>query len=419
MDIQIEQKKGIKRAFTKKALPYWIGALVLVFILWLIFRPNNKVLNTSADTITVEEVKQGEFNDYVRVSGQVEPITTVQLSPLESGIVQSLPVEEGTMVHKGQTIVILSNNTLNLEILNAESQLAEKQDMLRNTQISMEQQKLSLKQEKLQLDLDVQRKKRAYEQNTQLHDKNLLATETWQQSQEDYELAVQKRRLVLERQIQDSLYRLVQTTQMQESLDNMKLNMRLIRERVSNLDVKSPIDGELGQLDIVLGQSVAMGQKLGQLNDLSDYKIVAQIDEHYIDRVHGGLEASFERQNSTFDTKIRKVYPEVHSGQFKADFVFSGTRPENIRTGQTYYLNLQLGEPTQALIIPRGSFYQSTGGAWIYVVDKDGKKATKRTIRIGRQNPQYYEILEGLQPGEKVIVSSYDNYGDNDVLVLK
>jgi hypothetical protein len=363
MDIQIEQKKGIKRAFTKKALPYWIGALVLVFILWLIFRPNNKVLNTSADTITVEEVKQGEFNDYVRVSGQVEPITTVQLSPLESGIVQSLPVEEGTMVHKGQTIVILSNNTLNLEILNAESQLAEKQDMLRNTQISMEQQKLSLKQEKLQLDLDVQRKKRAYEQNTQMHDKNLLATETWQQSQEDYELAVQKRRLVLERQIQDSLYRLVQTTQMQESLDNMKLNMRLIRERVSNLDVKSPIDGELGQLDIVLGQSVAMGQKLGQLNDLSDYKIVAQIDEHYIDRVHGGLEASFERQNSTFDTKIRKVYPEVHSGQFKADFVFSGTRPENIRTGQTYYLNLQLGEPTQALIIPRGSFYQSTGGA--------------------------------------------------------
>ncbi|MFB0974081.1 MAG: efflux RND transporter periplasmic adaptor subunit, partial [Bacteroidales bacterium] len=208
-------------------------------------------------------------------------------------------------------------------------------------------------------------------------------------------------------------------SQMQESLDNMKLNMRLIRERVSNLDVKSPIDGELGQLDIVLGQSVAMGQKLGQLNDLSDYKIVAQIDEHYIDRVHGGLEASFERQNSTFDTKIRKVYPEVHSGQFKADFVFSGTRPENIRTGQTYYLNLQLGEPTQALIIPRGSFYQSTGGAWIYVVDKDGKKATKRTIRIGRQNPQYYEILEGLQPGEKVIVSSYDNYGDNDVLVLK
>jgi HlyD family secretion protein len=183
--------------------------------------------------------------------------------------------------------------------------------------------------------------------------------------------------------------------------------------------VKSPIDGELGQLDVVLGQSVGMGQKVGQLNDLSDYKIVAEIDEHYIDRVHKGLEASFERQSSTFDTKIRKVYPEVHNGQFKADLVFSGQRPENIRTGQTYYMNLELGEPTEALVIPRGSFFQNTGGAWIYVVSKDGSKAVKRNIRIGRQNPQYYEVLEGLDSGEKVIVSSYDNFGDNDELILK
>ncbi|MCI2081734.1 MAG: efflux RND transporter periplasmic adaptor subunit [Bacteroidales bacterium] len=419
MDIKIEKKRGISRIFTKKALPYWAGVIFLVFIVWLIVRPNRKVLVTDADTVTIADVMKGEFNDYVRITGQVEPITTVQISPLESGIVESIPVEEGAMVHKGETILVLNNNTLNLEILNAESQLAEKQDMLRNTQISMEQEKLTLRQEKLELDLDVQRKKRVFEQNTVLHDKTLLATETWLQSKEDYELAVRKRKLILDRQIQDSLYRQVQASQMQESLDNMRLNMKLIRERVSNLNVKSPIDGELGQLDVVLGQSVGMGQKVGQLNDLSDYKIVAEIDEHYIDRVHKGLEASFERQSSTFDTKIRKVYPEVHNGQFKADLVFSGQRPENIRTGQTYYMNLELGEPTEALVIPRGSFFQNTGGAWIYVVSKDGSKAVKRNIRIGRQNPQYYEVLEGLDSGEKVIVSSYDNFGDNDELILK
>jgi HlyD family secretion protein len=222
----------------------------------------------------------------------------------------------------------------------------------------------------------------------------------------------------VERQKQDSLYRNVQVQQMQESLDNMKRNMLLIRERVANLHIKSPIDGELGLLDVVLGQSVSMGQKIGQINNLSDYKIEAQIDEHYIDRVRQGLDASFERQDKSFSAMLRKVFPEVRNGQFKADFVFTGERPDNIRTGQTYYLNLQLGQPEEAIIIPRGSFYQTTGGSWIYVVDKDGGKAYKRTIKIGRQNPQYYEVLEGLEAGEKVLISSYETYGKNEVLIL-
>ena len=418
MDIRIEKKKGLRALFTKRGIPYLAGAVLLVFIVWLLVRGNSSTLRIDARTISVGEVTRGEFNDYIRVTGQVQPITTVQLSPLEAGVVERLVVEEGASVHKGDVLVELSNTSLTLEILNSEAELAEKQNILRNTLISMEQQKLDLRLDKVQLDLDVERKHRTWQQNEELYRNNLIAREDWLQSKEDYELAAKKRELNIERQVQDSLYRTVQIEQMEDNLANMKRNMQLIRERIGNLQVKSPIDGEVGLLDVVLGQSVTSGQKIGQVNDLSDYKVEAQIDESYIDRVRAGLDATFERQDTAFTMRLRKVYPEVRNGQFRADFTFVGAHPRNIRSGQTYYLHLELGQPTDAVIIPRGSFYQSTGGAWIYVLAPEGDRAYKRQIRIGRQNPQYYEVLEGLEPGERVIVSGYENYGANDVLIL-
>lgn len=417
MDIQIEKKTGWKRLTTKKAIPYYAGAVLLVFVVWLAFRDYSSTLKVDVTGLNITTVKSGEFNDYVRVTGQVQPIKTVQLSPLEAGIVEKIVIEEGTSVRQGDVIVELSNHNLSLQILDAEAQLAEKQNFLRNTVISMEQEKLSLKQERLQLNIDVARKERLYRQNEALYNKKLLSKEEWLQAKEDYELARDKRDLIIERQKQDSIYRTVQIEQLDNDLANMRRNMSLIRERVANLKIKSPITGELGQLDIVLGQSLTMGEKIGQINDLQDYKIEAQIDEHYIDRVKSGLDATFERQGVSYNTMVRKVYPEVRNGQFKADFVFSGNRPDNIRTGQTYYLNLQLGQPVQAIIVPRGAFYQSTGGNWIYVVKEGENKAVKRNVKIGRQNPQYYEVLEGLEPGEKVIISSYDTFGDNEVLI--
>lgn len=418
MDIRIEKKKGLRALFTKRGIPYLAGAVLLVFIVWLLVRGNSSTLRVDARTISVGTVARGEFNDYIRVTGQVQPITTVQLSPLEAGVVERLVVEEGASVHKGDVLVELSNTSLTLEILNSEAELAEKQNILRNTLISMEQQKLDLRLDKVQLDLDVERKHRTWQQNEELYRNNLIAREDWLQSKEDYELAAKKRELNIERQVQDSLYRTVQIEQMEDNLENMKRNMQLIRERIGNLQVKSPIDGEVGLLDVVLGQSVSSGQKIGQVNDLSDYKVEAQIDESYIDRVRAGLDATFERQDTAFTMRLRKVYPEVRNGQFRADFTFVGAHPRNIRSGQTYYLHLELGQPTDAVIIPRGSFYQSTGGAWIYVLAPEGDRAYKRQIRIGRQNPQYYEVLEGLEPGERVIVSGYENYGANDVLIL-
>ena len=419
MDREIEPKKGMRAVFSKKALPWWVGGVVAAFVIYLIARPDVKTLRVNAETITVNTVKFGEFNDYIRVSGQVQPMTTIQLSPQEGGLVEKIVMEEGSHVNQGDVIVVLSNENLDLQILNSEAELAEKENILRNTLISMEQQKLSLQQERLQLNVDVRRAKRNYDSKKALYNDQLIAKEDFLQAEEDYQLALDKLELVKNRARQDSLYRSVEIEQMNESLANMRVNMQMIRKRKDNLSIKAPIDGELGLLDVVLGQSVGAGTKIGQINNLESYKIEAQIDEHYIDRVTAGLSATFERQGETFDALLRKVYPEVRDGKFKADFKFNGEQPENIRSGQTYYLNLQLGQPTEGIIIPRGSFYQKTGGKWIYVVSDDGTKATKREIRIGRQNPQYYEVLEGLSEGEKVIVSGYDNFGENDVLMMK
>ena len=418
MDKPIEKKKGLALAFTSKALPYWFGGFMAIFIIWLIFRDDSSTLRVNADTLTISEVSAGEFNDYIRVSGQVHPMTTIQLSPRESGIVEEIVIEEGTQVKAGDVIIRLSNDDLDMEILNSEANLAEKENALRNTMIQMEQEKMQLSLNILELETEVKRKGRTLESQKRLFDDGLIGKEEYLRSEEDYVLFCKKLEVTLARAEQDSIYRTVQIQQMEESLKNMKLNMERIRRRKDNLAVKAPIDGELGLLEVVLGQSIGSGSKIGQINALDSYKIEALIDEHYIDRVSAGLTATFERQNETYDAVIRKVYPEVRSGKFQADFKFSGEQPANIRTGQTYYLNLQLGQPESAVLIPRGTFYQKTGGKWIYVVSPDGGKAVKREIRIGRQNPQYYEVLEGLEPGEKIITSGYDNFGDNEVLVF-
>ena len=419
MDRIIEKKKGWRLAFTRRALPWWGGALLAVFVVWLAARPAAKTLRVDGSTLTVAAAQRGEFNDYIRVSGRVQPMTTIQLSPQEGGIVQSILIEEGSAVRAGDAILVLANDNLDLQILNSEAELAEKENILRNTMIQMEQQKLSVRQEQMQLEIEVRRNSRAYEQQKALYDERLISREEYLQAEEDYSLAQSRHALIRERAEQDSLYRTVEIEQMRESLGNMRRNMEMIRRRKDNLVVKAPIDGELGLLDVVLGQSIGAGTKIGQINSVGTYRIEAQIDEHYIDRVVAGLSATFERQNDIYSASIRKVYPEVRDGKFQADFRFDGGLPANIRSGQTYYLNLQLGQSEEAVIIPRGTFYQRTGGRWIYVVTADGGRAVKREIRIGRQNPQFYEVLEGLEPGERVITSSYDTFGESDVLLLQ
>ncbi len=416
MDIKLEKKKGIQ----KKHIPYIIGGAALVVILGsIIFGNHASTLKVDARGLNIGEVKEEQFNDFVRVDGQVQPITVVQLSPEEGGIVQEKVVEEGAQVKKGDVIIRLSNSNLDLQILNAEAELAEKQNFLRNTQVTMEQDKLANETERAQYTMEVRRAQRAFNQQEQLYKEDLIAKEDYLKAKEDYELAAKKYELVVKKLSQDSISRRIQMEELEMSLSNMRRNIQLIHERKENLNVRSQINGELGLLDVVLGQNISPGQKVGQVNDLSDYKIEAMIDEHYIDRVKQGLSATFDRQNSKFDLSVRKVFPEVRDGKFRTEFIFTGERPKNIRTGQTYYINLELGQPTESLIIPKGTFFQNTGGNWIFVLDQDGKKAYRRQIKIGRQNPQYYEVLEGLEPGEKVIVSSYEAYKNNEILILQ
>lgn len=392
---------------------------MLAVLAWLALSNYSSTLKVERRGLSISEVKQAKFDDYVNVDGRVVPIQVVQISPEEGGVVLEKVVDEGAHVHKGDIIVKLSNSNLDLEILNAESELAEKQNMLRNTQISMEQDRLNNRNEALQLEMDVETKLRAYRHQGALQKEQLNSREEYLKAKEAYELAVKKNGLIQQRLKKDGLLRRSQMEQMSDNLESMQRNVSLVRARKAKLDVRSSIDGEVGLLDVELGQSISPGQKIGVINDLSDYKVEAQVDEHYIDRVRAGLTASFEQSGWTYRLTVRKVYPEVRDGRFRIDFVFSGPRPQNIRTGQTYYLDLQLGEAKKAILIPKGTFYSVTGGTWIFVLDKNGHKAYRRNIRIGRQNPQYFEVLEGLEPGEQVIVSGYESYKDNEILVLE
>lgn len=415
MDRQIEKKSFLRRYAWYIAAAAALAALLV----WIVLGTTANTMTVDASDITVSDVTRGKFDDYVRLNGQVLPIQVVQISPEEGGIVREKVVEEGTRVRKGDVILRLSNSNLDLQILNAEAELAEKQNLLRNTQVAMQQDRLNNRTEQATLDTDCDRKRRAYEQNARLYKERLISKEVYLQSREDYNLALRKQSLISQRLKQDSIYRHVQMAQMEENLDNMRKNVLLVRDRKNKLEVRSAIDGELGLLDVELGQNIAAGQNIGQINDLSDFKVQAQIDEHYIDRVRPGLSASFSRDGKTYLLRVRKVYPEVRNGTFRTDFVFVGERPAQMRSGQTYYVELALGKSQQATLIPRGTFFQTTGGNWIFVLDKSGRKAYRRNISIARQNPQYYEVTDGLEPGERVITSGYEAFKDNEVLVIK
>ena len=415
MDKPIEKKK-----FPRRYIGYAVaGVAALALIAWLILGSTASTMTIDRSNVTVSDVTRSKFDDYVRLNGQVLPIQIVQISPEEGGIVREKVVEEGARVHKGDVILRLSNSNLDLQILNAEAELAEKQNLLRNTQVTMLQDRLNNRTEQATLDMDCQRKQRAWQQNSRLYKEKLISKEVFTQSKEDYNLAMRKKRLIGQRLKQDSVYRHVQMAQMEDNLSNMRKNVLLVRERKNKLEVRSAIDGELGLLDVELGQNIIAGQNIGQINDLSDFKIEAKIDEHYIDRVRPGLMATITRDGKVYRLRVRKVYPEVRDGSFRTDFVFVGSHPAQMRSGQTYYLELALGKPSMATLIPRGTFFQATGGNWIFVLDKSGNKAYRRNISIARQNPRYYEVTDGLEPGERVITSGYEAFKDNEVLILK
>jgi HlyD family secretion protein len=416
MDKPIEKKKGIR----KKHIGYIaIGIIIIALVYMAFFTDRTSTYRVEKDKLIIETIIRDQFNDYITVTGTVEPISTILLDAQEGGRVEEILIEEGSMVKKGDIILRLSNPDLYLNILDSEAQLAEKENFLRNTQVTMEQERISIKRELLNLKFDIERKERTYQQNAELMKDNLISREEFIRCKEDLEMAKSSQELFIERQKADSLFRSVQVETIKANLENMRKNLALVRQRVENLNVRATIDGQLGYLVPEIGQSISRGANMGQINVLTSYKVSAQIDEHYIDRIRIQLTATLDRQGSMYNLIVKRVYPEVRNGTFEIDMVFTDTIPDNIRTGQTYYISLQLGQPKESVLVPIGGFFQETGGQWIFVLDPSESFATRRNISIGRKNPKYYEVLEGLQPGEKVIVSGYESFGKNEKLIFK
>lgn len=411
MDTEIKQRFPKLR---KYGLPTLLIVVVILVAIWALVASQKTSYKTDYRNLMVREVTEGEFDDYIHLTGKVETGVIVQVSALETGVVDQKLVEEGAMVNEGDIILTLHNPLLRQQILDSESQLAEKQNMLRDTELAMEKDRLQVRRDILSAKTELNRKRRAAEQQKSLMQENLTSREEYLNANEDYELAKENLKLLEDRLKQDSIYRSVQVAMMRESLHNMQENFMLVRQRADNLNIRASHSGQLGSLSAEIGQNITAGQQVGQINILDDYKLAVSIDEHYIDRIEPGLIGKVSRQGKEFDVKVSKVYPEVTNGQFKADLAISANAPVSMRVGQTYPVDLLMGSPEKALIIEKGTFFQSSGGKYVYVMSPDGKSAEKREVKLGRRNPKYYEVIEGLSPGEKVIVSSYSDFGEAD-----
>ena len=416
MDIQLEKKKGLR----PKHYGYIALGLLLLFAGWkMLFSNSVSTFRTEKDKLSITGVTQGKFDDYITINGNVAPIATIYMDAYEGGRVNEKLIEEGATVKKGDIILKLENMNLYEQILASESNLALKQNDLRSTKLTFDSRQVEGRKSLATASYDLQKLKRNFEQNQALFDDELISKEEYLTSKESYELSKKQYEIIKLQTEQDDDLRKTSLAGLDTDLDRMQKTLSMVYQRLDHLNVRAPADGQLGFLDAEIGQSIAQGQRIGQINVLTDYKIEATIDEHYIDRVKRDLTAVLERNGKEYALRLRKVYPEVRNGKFKVDLVFTAEKPETIRTGQSYNIKLQLGESSDALLLPKGSFFQSTGGQWIFVVDTDGGVALKRSIRIGKQNSRYYEVLEGLQAGEKVITSNYDNFGEAEKIILK
>lgn len=415
MDRKIE-KKGISR---QTILYGTIIVLVLVVLATIIFGDKSSKYNVEVSRLGIDEVVEDTFQDYITDQGIVEPIRTIYLDAIDGGRVEEILIEEGNTVKGGDVILRLSNNNLLLEITNNEAQVVRAVNELRTARLLMDQQKLTNKQQIIQLSRQVTQEKRIYNNNIKLFEESHISREEFDQSKEAYESSSAQLELVKENYRNDSVYRTIQISSLESSVSSMTKSMEIIRQRLDNLNFKAPVDGELATLNPEIGEVITYGTRVGTINILDSYKLRVEIDEHYIARISKGLFGECDFANQAYSAKITKIYPEVQGGRFAVDMVFTDSIPAQIRIGQASRIRLQLGESKKGVLLPKGGFYNKTGGQWIFVVDPGGEFAVKRDITIGRQNPRYYEVLSGLEPGEKVITSSYQNFSDHDKLVLK
>lgn len=416
MDRPIQKKKWPPKRI---ALYAGAGLFCSVVMYSFLFGDTSSKLNVETERITIATVTRGPFQEFIPVSGNVLPIKTIYLDAVEGGRVERKFVEAGAMVAEKDPILQLANTNLLLDIMFREAQFFEQSNNLRNTRLLMEQSRLTLRQQLVDQEYQLQRLQRLHERAVELRAKNLIAQQEYEQTRDEYEYYRRRRDLAVESFRQDSLFREIQVQQLEGSLQRMEANLEVTKQKLASMIIRAPITGQLTSLNAEIGESKSPGERLGQVDVLDGFKVRAGIDEHYLARISLDLAGEFDFAGQTYRLLTRKIYPEIRDGRFDIDLEFDGPAPAGIRRGQTLHIRLQLGDLAEATLLPRGGFYQKTGGQWVYVVDKSGEIAVKRNIRLGRQNPQVFEVLDGLQPGEQVITSSYDSFGDIDKLILK
>ncbi len=410
-----------KKLITPKRIVWVAGGLILLIIIIysILSASTGSTLRVEADKLTISSVEKGDFLEFITNSGEIIPIKTVYLDATQGGRIVQVFQEEGSFVRTGDSILQLDNTDLHLDIMYREAQLYEQINNLRNTRLAMEQNSLRLRADLLDIDRRINNANRVFNQNTGLRDKNLISDFEFDNSKDEYNYWVEKKKLTLETQRQDSILREIQIVQLEKSVERMQANLEFVKQKLENLILKAPIAGQLTSLDAEVGVTKSSGSRIGKIDVLEGFKLRTYVDEYYISRINSGQSGQITLGGEVHELQIMKVYPEVREGRFRVDLKFRDGEPQNIRQGQTVQIRIALGDLTEAIMIPSGGFYHSTGGNWIFVVDESGEFATRRQISIGMRNPRMYEVLDGLTPGEQVITSPYDNYEDYDRLVFK
>lgn len=415
MDVIKPKKFWTKQKITLTGL----GVALVAFIIYLTFFSDKRSkLNVDPEKITISDVKEGNFDEFIIVQGAVQPLKTIRLDAIVGGYVTQKLVEGGTKVGRGDIILRLENQQLKLNFLQSETEANRLVNDLQNTRQRLRVEKFTLRKTLAELDFQIDQAKDAFERNKKLIKDNVISEAEFQKSKREYERQVNQRNIEVESQKYQEENSNLQIKQLEGTLQRTQRNVDLWRETLENLVVKAPVSGLLSSIDVEVGSNISQGQNIGQIDDLDGFKMRSDIDEHYISRIFPGLRGSFEFNGKSHEIEIIKVYPEVKNGRFAVDMTFTGNSPDGIRRGQSSPVRLELGKAEKAVLIPVGGFFSDTGGNWIYVVDASGKKAVKRNISLGRKNPEFFEVLSGLKAGEKVITSGYENFGDKEVLVF-
>jgi len=416
MDRIIEKKKWT----TKKLILIGGSVAGVILLVTMIFSTFGKSrLNVDSERMTIAEVKRNTFREFIPVTGIIQPVSTIYLDLREGGRVEEILVEDGAVMKKGQPILRLSNTDLELHLITQETAVYNLLAQMQIAQTGARQNTISKLTQSVDVESNLIEAKRIYEMNKTFLSRNVIAKQEYQESENYYNYLNKKKKLTDEILKQDSIAWAQQLSQDTQSYQGAKNGLDLMRRKFDDLTVCAPVDGQLTSLDAEIGQNKNKGERIGQIDVLSGFKVRVDVDEHYISRIYAGLEGQYKQGDSTYVLVIKKVYTQVSGGRFAVDMMFKGKVPENIRRGQSLQIRIALSDETEALLIPRGGFYQKTGGNWIFKVSKDGNKAYRTDIRIGRQNPDFYEVLEGLQPGDRVVTNGYENYGDVQELVIK